>query len=152
MRTSSLIWRALAAIFLTGIVSALAIAFGTAVVFAFGTDRGLDLEFIAVVWFFGSMIAVVAAAVLGLFCEWPKAAWLAKRDYGLPMQLFLSVSAALLLLLVVLGLTHEPSANRVRPDEDWWIFPSAAFFVGGLCSGAFWWRLVVLPWRSTRTI
>lgn len=152
MRRRSLIWRALAAIFLTGMVSALAVALGTAVVFSFGTDRGLDLQFVAVVWFFGSIIAAVAAAVLGLFCEWPKAVWLAKRDYGLPMQLFLSASAALVLLLIFLLLTHEPSANRIRPYEDWWIFPSAAFLVGGLCSGTFWWKLVVLPWRSGRTI
>ena len=152
MRTSSLIWRALAAIFLTGIVSALTVALGTAVVFSFGTGRRLDPQFIAVVWFFGSIIAAIAAAVLGLVCEWPKAAWLAKRDYGLAIQLFLSASAALVLLLIFLVLTHGPSANRIPPDEDWWIFPSGAFLVGGLCSGAFWWKLVVLPWRSARTI
>ncbi len=151
MPIGSLVWRATAAILLTGTVSALVIALGTAFAFSLKDSRGPDLQFIAMIWFFGSIFAGAAAAIIGVFFELPKAAWLARHDYGLCLHLFLSVLAAIFSLSIFVLLTGGHEVSRVTSGESSWLYPCAAFLVGGVCSGAFWWKLVVIPWRYSLT-
>ena len=154
----ALAFRALSAMVLTGILSALLVAVGIALVSSLQPGRatqgfaGLG-DFISFIWFIGSLVATACAIVLGLFVEWPKAWWQAKRSSGgFGVHLLMSLAAAEVLLL---GWTMVSEAVRHTPvrDPD---FAKGLFFVavvaavGGACSAALWWRLVVLPMRRAR--
>ncbi|MBR1228000.1 MULTISPECIES: hypothetical protein [unclassified Bradyrhizobium] len=150
MKRLALVGRGLAAILLTGIVSPLIFAVGFAAVGLLQSGRrdftGVA-EFVSAVWFVGSFIALAFAMVIGLCIEWPKSYWLLKRSGGWWVSFLISLFAAELLFhstpFIGIG---QGTAETSDLAGDLIFFTSAAA-IGGICSAAFWWALVVRPDR-----
>ncbi len=159
MPIGSLIPRAIIAMLLTGIVSALLAAIGIEAYFSIlfytigvGHASGA-LGLIGIFWFFGSFLATVCACILGLFVEWPKAVWLGRQDAGgFARQLLISLAGAEALALIwAIGAALYRSPQHGPGDVLQGMLMLFLFFaIGGACSAMFWWRLIVLPTRQLR--
>lgn len=112
--------------------------------------HGFLLEGVTFLWFIGSIVATMAAFLLGILVELPKAYSLSQKNSGgILAHISLSAAGALVISLLWLLITDGEASANVQQDKDY-MFPIGAFFVGGICSALFWWNLVVLPWRSQR--
>ncbi|MCW2405285.1 hypothetical protein M2336_001914 [Sphingobium sp. B1D7B] len=111
---------------------------------------GFLLEVVTILWFLGSVVATIAAFMLGILVELPKAYWLShKHSGGIFAHISLSTAGALVIILLWILIADGAAPAKVQQDKDY-LFPIGAFFVGGICSALFWWSLVVLPWRRQR--
>jgi hypothetical protein len=153
----ALAFRACGAMVLTGLLSALLVAVATALFFSLmsggPTHGGFSKfsEFVGFIWFFGSIVSTGCAIVLGLSVEWPKAWWHAKRrsgGFGLHLLISLVAAEALLLGWMMVSVRNDPVPNHDLAENL--LFAAAVAAVGGACSAALWWRLVVLPMRRAR--
>jgi hypothetical protein len=152
---TSLTWRAVSVVLATGAVASLAVVSVSFVAFTLFTPQprptGFPLQEFSFLWFIGLIVAISVAAIMGLIVEWPKALWLSRQQSGgLAVQLWLSILAPTLVMAGWLYATAGYDPHRQRTDEADWIFPLFVFLFGGLCSGLFWWKLVILPWRRRR--
>ena len=153
MKRRAFIGRGLAAILLTGTVSPFIFAGGMAAVglLQFGSrDFTGIVEFVSFVWFFGTFIALAYAMVIGLCIEWPKSYWLMKRlSGGWWVSFLISLFAAELLLHSHLFINSAARGTVQTSDlAGDLIMLTCAAAVGGACSAAFWWGLVVRPSRK----
>jgi hypothetical protein len=153
MKRRAFIGRGLAAILLTGTMSPLIFAAGWAAVglLQFGSRDFTGIaEFVSAVWFFGTFIALAYAMVIGLCIEWPKSYWLMKRlSGGWWVSFLVTLFAAEVLLHSSLFI--DVAARGTAQTSDLagnLIFFTCAAAVGGACSAAFWWGLVVRPGRK----
>jgi len=147
------------AIILTGVISPFLLAVGSAAFFMLAEhsikNSGGVIAFVGVVWFFGSIVATVCAVLLGLFVEWPKLKWLTKlKQAGAKRSLFVSIVAAEILLLSALTISTalQPSSQFSNGADKGALFVVIAAAIGGACSAAFWWKLILVPMRRTREI
>ena len=108
------------------------------------------VEFVSFVWFFGTFIALAYAMVIGLCIEWPKSYWLMKRlSGGWWVSFLISLFAAELLLHSHLFINSAARGTVQTSDlAGDLIMLTCAAAVGGACSAAFWWGLVVRPSRK----
>lgn len=149
LRRSKIIVRAGAAMLLTGVVAALFVATSTAVFFSLSkpTTAMAFVEFVTIVWFFGSFIALGCAVLLGLFVEWPKIKWL-KSD-AISSHLLISIAGAETLLLswATISQATVPTSPAHQDAMNGFLFVAFAAAIGGACSATFWWKLVAKPMR-----
>lgn len=151
--------RALIAIVLTGIVSPLLLAVGTAAFFLFA-DKGNNpphdatsaLGFVAIIWFFGSLVGTACAALLGLFVEWPKVKWL--KSSAIWQHLLTSMAGAEILLLTwtAISVAIRPPSSISSELGSGVLFVAIAAAIGGGCSAVFWWKLVTTPMRKAKEV
>ena len=99
---------------------------------------------VAIVLIWAPALALIPAGILGWLVERPKArAMIARRTGGFMPHLALSVAAAALFWF-----PFRIAVHLTYPTNPLIDVPSLALFVLiGLCSGASWWFLVVLPGR-----
>lgn len=149
--------RSLVAMLLTGLFSPLLLAMGTAVFFFIieHSIKKMDgvAAFVGTVWFFGSFVAMPCAVLLGLLVEWPKIKWLmGLKPAGIRGSLFLSIAGAEILLLsgLTISAALQPPSQFSDGIGEGFLFVAVAAAIGGGCSGAFWWKLVVMPMRRAR--
>ena len=141
---------------LTGIFSAFLMAVGCVVILSLMpaelSSRKL-INFIEFVWFWGKFVAIGCAIGLGLFVEWPKAWWLAKRSsagFGVHLLISLAVAETLLFAWMMASAAVNDGSVPNRHVAESLFFVSIAAAGGAACSAALWWRLVVVPMRRAR--
>jgi len=146
MKPLAFIGRGLAAVLLTGIVSPLIFAAGSGA--AAFLQSGIA-EFVSIVWFVGAFIALPCAMVIGLCIEWPKSYWMMKhRSGGLCVFFLISLLAAEVLLHSMLFMDIGRGTHQTSDLAGNLIFFTFIAAIGGVCSAAFWWGLVVRPGRK----
>ncbi|MGE4409751.1 MAG: hypothetical protein AB7D33_04165 [Sphingobium sp.] len=144
MKKRAILWRAVAALLLTGLSSALVVAL------LMGLFLGFYVPAIILAWLAGSLVATSAALILGIAIELPKAYWLSGKEAGGKfLHVLLSVAGALAIcaLWMFYAAQHPP---KFTPRDANPAMPWLAFTVGGLCSALWWWELVIRPWRASR--
>ncbi len=144
--------RAVAAMLLTGIAAALITATGTAAFFSLSKPISAKafVEFVTMVWFFGSFIALACAFLLGLIVEWPKIRWLKSNAIGWSLLISIAGAEALLLSWAVISYVAA-SASPIHNDVvSSFLFLAFAAAIGGACSAMFWRKLVAKPMRQAR--
>lgn len=158
MGRGTLILRALLAVILTGVVSPLLLAIGTAVVFLSEDSNhpphsvANTLGFIGLIWFFGSFVGVACATMLGLLVEWPKMKWL--KSSGIWPHILISITGSEILLFswALISILAENPSRIVNEVGSGLLFVAIAAAIGGMCSAVFWWKLVVRPMRESREV
>ena len=152
MHKRSIFWRGSLAIALTGIASPFVFALCyVTLAWLQQPDRSLpaQMDSVAFVWIFGSVVALPCALLVGLMIEVPMARCALERNQATPFRFQIEISVAVsiaLLLAPWLLRTATGQSARPRPDllEDLIFFASAGA-IGGLCSACFWRGIVVGP-------
>ena len=150
MRKAGLTIRAISAVLLTGVIAGFVVVALSSAYFLWSRplDRGASglLEMTSFLWFMASLAGIGAAIVLGVTIEWPKALWLAKRDDpSCISSILVSIVAAEMFILAptIIGIWPKLVPYTL-------LFNGFAAAVGGICSAALWWKLVLVPLRRAR--
>lgn len=152
LQSQSIFWRGSLATALTGLAAPLVFALGYIFVALLEQPERSSagrMDFVSFTWFFGFILALPCAVLLGLMVEVPIARRAQKNGRAAPflLHIALSVAASVGLLLTpwLLSLAGYQSA-RSRPDLiDDLLFFVGAGGIGGLCSACLWQGLVVGP-------
>ena len=157
MGRGTLIRRALLAVILTGVVSPLLLAIGTAVVFLSDSNHpphsvANTVGFIGLIWFFGSLVGVACATVLGLLVEWPKMKWLKSSEIWPNILISITGSEILLFSWALISILAGNPSRIVNEVGSGLLFVAIAAAIGGMCSAVSWWKLVVRPMRESREV
>lgn len=132
----------------SSLVSAFLVSTAFGLLYVYQIGGPLSFEALSFIGFFGTLLALPFAAVLGILVEWPKAYWRRRQaEGGLMPHFLLSVLNRLGLMLAFLAATGG-LRSLSQYDSDGWIFYLVCSVTGGLVSAALWWWLVVCFWRS----
>jgi hypothetical protein len=147
MRRQSFFGRGVAAIVLTRVAWPLVLLGESWVAGAFETGIAGSSEIIgvgSVLSVLGTLLTIPAAALIGLFVEWPKSRRLLKRrSGGWWASLLISVISTFIFVLVVeFGHTLALLTSGLALGLSALIGIS-----GGVCSAVFWWLLAIAPIR-----
>ncbi|MGB3472907.1 MAG: hypothetical protein WBA51_18980 [Erythrobacter sp.] len=160
VRQFRLVWRGLAAILITGLVTPSLLALLVTSIFLFAEP--ISAQTLRTALGFGGFLALVGAVFAlplsllgGVLVEMPKARWLSERAGGALVHWLLSVLGGFAFFALFLIFTWDYSApETIQPrNSDAWGAAAAGFalaLLAGSVSAVSWWWLVIEPWRLDR--